>query len=202
MKRTVQWTFAPVLSLALLLASTNAYPATTFSFQANGVSAQTQACVNNCSSQLYLTLYSNGTSSWAVFFSVFGSDSSGNTTSISGYGQIPASMISGTGHSNLALNLDTAAAGLQVQYCVTDQSYNTTCTPYSGGVITVSWQATNLVDNHIAQQNSVTTPAFTQHFNLQSDTTSATAQSNAFGMLFSDQLAQLGTAHQGGVSIY
>lgn len=110
-------------------------------------------------------------------------------------------MISGNQNNNLTLNLDTNAAGLQVQYCVADQYYNYTCTPYSGGVITVNWQTTSLFTNHIVQQQQNTYGPNTVHLNAQSDVSSANAQSNAFGTLFSDPFAQLGTSHQGTISI-
>lgn len=208
MKRSVLPLYTPVaiftLMFVLMFAVTNAYSATTTTFQANGTSAMTLACTNNCSSQLYLRLYSSqsgGTTSWMILFGLFSSDSSGNTTAISGSGQIPASMVSGNGNNNLTLNLDTNAAGFQFQYCVTDQNYNTTCTPYSGGVMTVNWQTTSLYSNHIVQQGDDTLGTSTVHFNTQSDVSSASAQSNIFGTQFSDSFAQFGTAHQGSVSI-
>ena len=197
-----------LISVAALLvgcAGNNAYASTTTTlFQANGVSAMTFACLNNCSSELFLTLYSsksNGTTSWSVLFGAFGSDSSGNLTSIVGSGQIPSSMVSGNGNTNLTLNLDTNAAGLQVQYCVTDQNYKTTCTPYSGGVINITWQTTSLFSQHLVQQNDNTIGPLKVHLNLQSDMSSATAQANAFGTQFSDTFAQLGTAHQGTITV-
>ncbi len=202
MKKSVQWSLLAVL--AVLLAAGNAYSSTTTTYQANGVSAQTFACLSNCSSELFLTLNSNqssGTTTWSVLFGVFGSDSSGNSTSIVGSGQIPASMVSGNGQNNLTLNLDTNAAGLQVQYCVADQYYNYTCTPYTGGVITVNWKTSTLFSNHIVQRQQNTLGPLKVNFNLQSDLSSATAQSNAFGIQFSDSFAQLGTAHQGTVSV-
>ncbi len=190
----------PIAALVgVLFAGTEAYPATT-TFQANGTSAMTLVCANNCSSSLFLMLNQNG-STWTVLFGVFGSDSSGNPTSIIGSGQIPASMISGNQNNNLTLNLDTNAAGLQVQYCVADQNFNFTCTPFPGGVITVNWQTTGLFNNHIVQQQQNTFGPTTVHVNAQSDVSSATAQSNAFGTQFLDPFAQLGTAHNGTVSI-
>lgn len=204
MKRSVLRLYTSVSVFALIFAGANAYSATTTNFQANGTSAMTLACTNNCSSQIYLNLISSqgsGTTSWTIVFGVFGSDTSGNTTAITGFGSIPASMISGNGNNNLILNLDTNAAGLQLQYCVTDQNYNTTCTPYSGGVITANWQTTSLYSNHIVQQGDNTLGTLTVHFDTQSDVSSATAQSNAFGTQFSDSFAQFGTTHQGTVSI-
>ena len=204
MKISVLRLYTSVAILTLMFAGAKAYSATTTTFQANGTSAMTLACTNNCSNQLYLSLYSSqsgGTTSWMILFGVFGSDTSGNTTAITGSGQIPASMLSGNGNNNLTLNLDTNAAGLQVQYCVTDQNYNTTCTPYSGGMITVNWRTTSLYSNHTVQQGDNTLGTVTVHFNTQSDVSSATAQSNAFGTQFSDSFAQFGTAHQGTVSI-
>lgn len=193
-----------MIAVGLLCADINAHAATTTTYQANGASAMTFACVNNCSSQIYLTLNSSqngGATSWTVLFGVFGSDSSGNSTSISGFGNIPSSMVSGNGNNNLMLNLDTNAAGLQVQYCVTDQNFNTTCAPYSGGVISVNWNTSNMFTNHIVQQDDNTLGPLKVHTNLQSDLSSATAQSNAFGTQFSDAFAQLGTAHQGSITI-
>lgn len=204
MKRSVQWLLSAVVALAMMCAGTQAYSASTTTFQANGVSAQTMTCTNNCSNQIYLTLNSSksgGTTSWYVFFAVSGTDASGNPTSIAAGGQIPASMVSGNGNSSLTLNLDTNAAGLQVTYCVADQSYNYTCTPYSGGVLTVNWQTTSFFSQHIVAQNQQTYGPYTLHTNTQSDMSSATAQSNAFGAQFSDQFASLGTSHQGTVSI-
>jgi hypothetical protein len=192
------------MALVAAFAVGDAQAATTTTYQANGTSAMTFACVNNCSSQLFLTLQANqngGTTSWLVLFGVFGSDSSGNQTSIVGSGQIPASMVSGNGNNNLTLNLDTNAAGLQVQYCVTDQNYNTTCSPFSGGVITVNWQTTALFGQHYTAQNQTKIATLTVHNNTQNDVSSATAQSNAFGTQFSDSFAQLGTAHQGTIEI-
>lgn len=204
MKRSVQWLLSAAVALAMICAATPAYSATTTTFQANGVSAQTMTCTNNCSSQIYLTLNSShngGTTSWSIFFFVTGSDSSGNSTSIAASGAVPSSMISGNGQNNLTLNLDTNAAGLQAQYCVADQYYNYTCTPYSGGLITVNWNTTNLFSQHIADQQQQTYGPYTVHFNTQSDMSSANAQSNAFGEQFSDQFGSLGTSHQGTVSI-
>ena len=109
--------------VALLFAGTLAYSSNTTNYQANGTSAMTLTCTNNCSSSLFLMLNENqsgGSDTWMVLFGVFGSDSAGNPTSITASGQIPASMISGNQNNNLTLNLDTNAAGLQVQYCVTD----------------------------------------------------------------------------------
>jgi hypothetical protein len=192
------------MALVVVFAAAQANAATTTTYQANGTSAMTFACVNNCSSQLFLTLQANqsgGTTSWLVLFGVFGSDSSGNQTSIVGSGQIPASMVSGNGNNNLTLNLDTNAAGLQLQYCVTDQNYNTSCTPFSGGVITVNWQTTPLFGQHYTAQNQTRLSTLTVHYNTQNDVSSATAQSNAFGTQFSDSFAQLGTAHQGTIEI-
>jgi len=188
----------------VLFAGTKAYSATTNTYQANGTSAMTLVCTNNCSSSLFLMLSSNqggGSNNWMVLFGVFGSDSSGNPTSITASGQIPASMISGNQNNNLTLNLDTNSAGLQVQYCVADQYYNYTCTPYSGGVITVNWQTTSRFSNHIVSQQQNTYGPNTVHVNAQSDVSSATAQSDAFGTQFSDPFAQFGTTHQGTISI-
>jgi hypothetical protein len=110
-------------------------------------------------------------------------------------------MISGDGKNSLTLNLNTNAAGMQVQYCVGDQYYNYTCTPYSGGVITVTWQTTNAFSNQYVQQTKNTFGPVTVHLNLYRDVFSATAQSNAFGMQFTDPFAQLGTGHDGTVEI-
>ncbi len=113
-------------------------------------------------------------------FGVFGSDSSGNPTSIIDSGPIPATMVSGNGNSSLTLKLDTNAAGLQVEYCVADQYYNYTCTPYAGGVLTVNWQTTSAFSNHIVQQDQYTFGPMSVHYNLQSDLSSATAQKQCF----------------------
>jgi len=85
MKRSVLRLYASVAVFTLMFASANAYSATTTTFQANGTSAMTLACTNNCSSQLYLRLYSSqggGTTSWMILFGVFGSDTSGNRIAI------------------------------------------------------------------------------------------------------------------------
>lgn len=204
MKKSVRWLTPSVFSLVLVFSTTMAYSSSTTTLQANGVSAMTTACLNNCSSQLFLNLVSNktgGTTTWSIFFALSETDSSGNFTSISGSGPIPASMISGNENNNLTLDLDTNAAGLQVQECVADQNFNFTCTPFSGGVITVNWQATSLFTNHIVQQNQNTFGPVTVHNNSQSDVSSATAQSNAFGTQFVDPFAQLGNTHQGTVEI-
>src|ERR1700757_3617985 len=104
MKKSVPWPLA--VALAVVLGGGTAYSSTTTNYQTNGVSAMTLTCVNNCSSSLYLSLnniQNGGTNSWMVLFGVFGSDSSGNPTSITASGQIPASMVSGNGNNNLTL---------------------------------------------------------------------------------------------------
>lgn len=110
-------------------------------------------------------------------------------------------MISGNGNNNLTLNLDTNAAGLQVQSCVSDQFGNFTCSTSPGGIVNVNWQTTSLFNNSITAQNQETFGLFTIHFNMQSDNSSALAQVNAFGTQYTDSGSQLGTAHQGSVSV-
>jgi hypothetical protein len=193
------WSLLAV-ALAVVFAGGTAYSQN----QVNGTSALTLTCTNNCASSLYLSLYSNqsgGATTWMVTFGLFGSDSSGNLTSISASGAIPASMISGNQQNSLTLTLDTNAAGLQVQYCVADQYYNYTCNPYQGGTLTTTWNTTSNYSNHQVEQNKTTYGNFTVHLNLQSDTSSATAQTNAFGTQFVDGNAQFGTSHSGTVQI-
>ncbi|HEY3972478.1 MAG TPA: hypothetical protein VGM18_05705 [Candidatus Sulfotelmatobacter sp.] len=199
MKKLVLWSLA--VALAAVFAGGTAYASAN---QVNGTSATTMTCTTNCSSSLYLILYSNqsgGTTTWMVTFGLFGTDSSGNPTSISASGTVPASMISGNQQNTLTLALDTNAAGLQVQYCVADQYYNYTCNPYQGGTITATFNTTSNYSNHSVEQNQTTFGNFTVHLNLQSDTSSATAQTNAFGTQFVDGNAQFGTSHSGTVEI-
>ena len=203
MKREVKQLFVCGMALALIFFGANAYSSST-TIQANGANAMTLVCSNNCSTSLSLSLFSsqsNDTTTTTVIFGLFGSDSNGNPTSIIGSGPVPASMLSGNGKNSLTLNLDTNAAGLQVQYCVADQNFNYTCTPYSGGVITVTWQTTNLFSDHYLQQTKNTLGPVTVHLNLYRDVFSATAQSNAFGIQFTDPFAQLGIGHDGTVEI-
>lgn len=203
MKREVQKLFVCGVACALMVFGANAFCSST-TVQANGTTAMTITCNNNCASSLYVNLITSqgqGSNTTTVIFGLFSTDSSGNPTAITGSGSVPSSMISGNGQNNLTLNLNTNAAGIDVQYCVADQYYNYTCTPYSGGVLTVTWQTTNLYSNHIVQNQSNTYGPFTVKSTQTTDTSSATAQTNAFGTQFTDPGAQLGTGHNGTVEI-
>lgn len=80
MKKQFRQVFVCGGAFALLFLCANAYSSNT-TVQANGVSAMTLACLNNCSSELYLDLVSSqsgGTTTSTVVFGVFGADNSGN----------------------------------------------------------------------------------------------------------------------------
>ena len=102
MKKSAEWTLLAV-TLAEVLAGGTAYSSTSTTSQTYGVSALTLACLNNFSSSLFLTLNrskTGGTTSWVVLFGVFGTDSSGNSFSITGSGTIPSGTVSGKSNNN------------------------------------------------------------------------------------------------------
>ena len=189
------------------LCAAGSYAGTVQKFQANGVSATATLCNNDCfGGEALITLLQSqggGQNLYYVYFDVYGSDSQGNLTDINATGQIPASMVSGNGQSNLVLNLDTNAAGLDVKYCVIDQNFNHTCTPYAGGVMNVTWQKTGQYTNSNTGINTMTFTNFTVKSNFNSTTSSATAQGTIFGTQYSPggDLTQLGTGHNGGIEI-
>jgi hypothetical protein len=111
--------------------------------------------------------------------------------------------VSGNGQSNLVLNLDTNAAGLDLEYCVIDQNFNHTCTPYAGGIMNVTWQKTGQYTNTNTGINTMTFTNFTVKTNFRNTTSSATAQGTIFGTQYTPggDFRQLGTGHNGGIEI-
>ncbi len=195
-----------LLFVALVcLLSAGADSSTVAQFQSNGVVARTTACTNNCNGEALVTLLqgqSGGNNTYFVYFDVYGTDSQGQLTDINAVGQIPPSMVSGNGNTNLTLNLDTNAAGLQVNYCVADQFYNWTCSPYSGGVMTVTWQTTKKYSTSGTGQQTMTFPNFTAHTNFSTSNSSAAVQAAIFGTVYADAgYSELGSGHNGGVTI-
>jgi hypothetical protein len=189
------------------LCAVGSYAGTVDKFQANGVSATATLCSNNnCFPDALITLLQSqggGQNLYYVYFDIYGADSQGNLTDINAAGQIPASMVSGNGQSNLVLNLDTNAAGLDVEYCVIDQNFNHTCTPYAGGIMNVTWQKTGQYTNTNTGINTMTFTNFTVKTNFRNTTSSATAQGTIFGTQYGPggDFTQLGTGHNGGIEI-
>ncbi len=189
----------------LLITATNAYSATTFKFQTQGVTASMTACLNNCDGLAGVTLdsgQSNGQTTWLVFFDIYGHDSQGNLTVIEGVGQIPSSMVSGNGITSLTLNLDTNAAGLDAQYCVADAFDNFTCTPFSGGVMNITWTPTKTFSGSGTTVDQGTSGPLKLQFNISGDFSSANTESNIFGQQYLDTgFSQLGNVHSGQIAI-
>ncbi|SRR6266403_1488210 len=201
MKKSVLLSFLAFVCLF----SAGAYSSTVVQFQSNGVVARTTACTNNCNGEALVTLLQDqggGHNTYFVYFDVYGTDSQGQLTDINAVGQIPPSMVSGNGNTNLTLTLDTNAAGLQVNYCVADQFYNWTCSPYSGGVMSITWQTTKQYSSSGTGQQTMTFPNFTARTNFNSTTSSAVVQANIFGTVYADAgYSELGSGHNGGLTI-
>ncbi len=203
MKKSI---LSSLAALVFVFAAATAYSTTTNNFQVNGVDANTTACLNNCidgTALIGLASSQGGgaPTTWFVYITIYGHDSQGNLTAIGGSGQIPASMVSGNGQTSLTLNLDTNAAGLQLQYCVADQFLNYTCSPYAGGVMTVTWTPTKSFTSSGTVVDQMTSPTFTLQFNVSGSGSSAVVQANVFGQQYADAgSSQIGTDHVGQIS--
>jgi len=111
-------------------------------------------------------------------------------------------MITGNGNSSLTLNLDTNAAGLDVQFCVGDQSLNFTCSPFSGGIMDITWTPTKTFSGSGTTVDSGTTGTMTIKTNTNGDFSSAVTQSMVFGQQYTDSgQSQLGNVHAGQITI-
>jgi hypothetical protein len=199
---------SPLLSstfvVIFLLAAATAYASTVSRFQANGVSAYANACINNCSSQAVLTLLqskSAGKNLYYVYFDIYGQDSRGNVTDINAVGLVPARMVSGDGHNHLSLKLDTDVARIPVSFCIMDGSGNYACSPYSGGIINISWTTTKQFSSRASGQYTNTYANFTVHNNYHSEMSSATVEADILGTQYSDAGSALGNGHDGAVTI-
>jgi hypothetical protein len=175
-------------------------------FQVNGALATTTACLNHCVDGTALlevaSSNQNGQTTWFAFFDVYGHDSQGNLTHIGYAGQIPPGFVSGNGQTSLTLNLDTNAAGLQLQYCVADQFLNWTCSPYSGGIINVSWTPTRVSSQSGTFVNQIKFPAFTIQDTDSGSSSSAVVQASFFGQQYADAGgSQLGSSHTGQIVV-
>ena len=188
-----------------MITAANAFSATTQNFQTSGVTASMTACTNNCSGEAVVTLLSgqsNGQTSWFVFFDVYGQDSQGNLTVIESSGQIPSNMVSGNGNTSLTLNLDTNAAGLDVQYCVADAFLNFTCSSFAGGAMDITWTPTKTFSGNGTTTDQQTTGTMRIQFNINGSFSSATTQSNVFGQQYTDSgQSQIGNVHSGQIAI-
>lgn len=201
MKKSLSLSLLAVFAFAL----TTATAQTTTNFQANGVTASMTACINNCNGLVGLTLdssHTTGQTTWLVFFDVFGQDSQGNLTIIEAVGPVPASMVSGNGITSLTLNLDTNAAGLNVQFCVADQSLNFTCSPFAGGTMDISWTPTKSFSGSGTTEDSGTSGTMTIKSHTSGDFSSAVTQSTVFGQQYADTgQSQIGNVHAGQITI-
>lgn len=187
-----------------LVCSLNASSATVAHFQANGVTAYTTACANDCTTQVNLTLLQSkgaGQNLYYIYFDIYGHDGQSQVTDVNAVGPIPANMVSGDGRTDLTLDLDTEAAGLSVNYCVADAAGNFTCSPYSGGVLKISWKTTRQFSSSYSGQSQSKYANFTAHSNYHQEMSSATVTANILGTQFSDAGSQLGRGHDGGVLI-
>jgi hypothetical protein len=192
-------------ALAFLFTAANAYSSSTYKFEVSGVDAYSTTCLNNCAGGPALLALSSGkqqgTTTWFVYITIYGRDSQGNQTMIGGVGQIPSSMVSGNGQTSLSLNLDTNAAGLQLQYCVADAFLNYTCTPYAGGIITVTWTPTKTYTESGTTQSNSSSPTYSSQYHVNGDTSSATVQATYFGQQYTDDGSQIGSDHVGTISV-
>jgi hypothetical protein len=201
MKKCALLSSLPVL---ILVFTATGYSANVSHFPANGISASATACIDNCASEAVLTLLqykSAGQNLYYAYFDIYGHDAQGNIVDINAVGLLPARMVSGDGHNRLTLKLDTEAAGMPVNYCVVEVSGNYSCSPYSGGVIDISWTVTRQFSTKATGQYSNTYANFTAHNTYRSEMSSATVQANIFGTQYSDAGSELGTGHEGGVTI-
>lgn len=197
--------FYSLALLAFALTAALAQSQTTGKFQVNGVDASATVCLNQCQGgfgSVELASSGNGpNATWFVYFTIYGFDSQGNQTSIGSAGQIPTSMVSGNGQTSLSVNLDTNAAGLDVQYCVYDSFENATCTPYAGGIMNVTWTPTKTYTFHGNVEDQGTSSAFTLDYHVNGDGSSAVATANLFGQQYTDAgESQIGTDHVGQIS--
>ncbi|HEY3972479.1 MAG TPA: hypothetical protein VGM18_05710 [Candidatus Sulfotelmatobacter sp.] len=202
MKKSVL--LSSLAALVMLIATANAHASTTYKFEVSGVDAYSTTCLNNCSSLALITLSSGkdqGTTTWFVYITIYGQDSQGNQTMIGGVGQVPSSMVSGNGQTSLGLNLDTNAAGLQLQYCVADAFLNYTCNPYAGGVITVTWTPTKTYSESGTTESNSTSATYSSQYHVSGDTSSATVQATYFGQQYTDDGSQIGSDHVGTISV-
>ena len=204
MKKSVL--LSSLAALMCVFTAANAYSSTTNNFQVNGVEGDTTACLNGCIDGTALvglaSDQSHGQTTWFVYFTIYGHDSQGNLTVIEVDGQIPSSMVSGNGNTSLTLNLDTNAAGLDVQYCVADAFLNYTCSPFAGGVMNITWTPTKVYNLSGTSINQIAAPGFTVQYNLSGDGSSATVQANVFGQQYADAgYSQISTDHVGQLSV-
>lgn len=192
-------------ALTFVFTTAIAHSQTTNNFQVNGVVATATACLNNClggNANVEVASSGNGSqATWFAFFTIYGFDSQGNQTAILSSGQIPASMVSGNGQTSLALNLDTNAAGLDVQYCNVDSFGDfINCVPYAG-VMNITWTPTKTYSVSGTVQDKQTSNGFTLQFHINGDTSSAVVQSTIFGQQYTDSgQSQIGTEHSGQIS--
>lgn len=203
MKKSVLLSSLAVFTL--LITATSARSATTYKFQTSGVTASMTACLNNCQGEAVVTLdsgKSSGQTTWFVYFDIYGQDSQGNLTVIEGVGQIPSSTVSGNGITSLTLNLDTNAAGLDVQYCVADAFLNYTCNPYAGGVMNITWTPTKTFSGSGTSVDQGTSGTLKIQYHTNGGYSSANTQSDIFGQQYTDTgFSQLGNVHSGQISI-
>jgi hypothetical protein len=172
----------------------------------NGILATTTACLNHCVDGTALLEVASGSQSgqttWFAFFDVYGHDSQGNLTHIGYAGQIPSSAVSGNGQNSLTLNLDTNAAGLQLQFCVADQFLNWTCSPYPGGIINVTWSPTRISSQSGTFVNQMTFPTYKIQDTDSGNSSSAVVQASFFGQQYADAGgSQLGSNHAGQIVV-
>lgn len=106
-------------------------------------------------------------------------------------------MVTGNGHTNLTLELDTETAGLEVSDCVIGPSGTSACAPYSGGLIKISWASTRQFTSSYSGQSQSKYTNFSAHANYHQEMSSATVTANIMGTQYSDAGSQLGNGHDG-----